>query len=79
MEISKSALTEVESALKQYRDVVLKSELSPASQAIYIDHATNFVRWVKGEYIPGARVDPFPLRRKRNLPVHAFNPDAATK
>jgi len=64
MTLSASALSEIDAALKEYCSVVLASDLSAASQAIYIDQAASFVRWLKGEFIPGARVNPFPLKRK---------------
>jgi hypothetical protein len=72
--LSRSALSEIESALKEYGDAVLASDLSATSQGIYIDHATNFVRWIKGEFQPGARKNPYPLKRKTDLVVHGFNP-----
>jgi hypothetical protein len=77
MRLSKSALTEVEGALRQYCDAVLASELSAASQAIYIDQATSFVRWLKDEYTPGARANPYLLKRKKDPAAHAFNPEAS--
>jgi len=54
MKLSISTLSEIESALKEYGDAVLASDLSATSQGIYIDHATNFVRWIKGEFQPGS-------------------------
>jgi len=59
------ALSEIDSALKEYCNVVLASDLSAASQAIYIDQASNFVRWLRREFTSGARVNPFPLKRKK--------------
>jgi hypothetical protein len=64
MTLSSSLLSEIDSALKEYCSVVLASDLSAASQAIYIDYATNFVRWMKGEFAPGSRVNPFLLEKK---------------
>lgn len=66
MTFSPSTLSEIESALKEYCNIVLTSDLSGASQAIYIDQANNFVRWLKGEFVPGARVNPFPMKRTRS-------------
>ena len=65
--ISVTALSEVETALKQYVEEVLDSSLSLVSQEIYVDHASNFVRWLRNEFSPGSRVAPFPkvLRRPR--------------
>lgn len=73
MPISASALSEVESALKEYGDAVLASDLSAASQGIYLDHASNFVRWLRGEFNPGARKNPYPLKVKKDFVVHGFN------
>ena len=66
MTLAPSTLSEIDSALKEYCSVVLASDLSAASQAIYIDHATSFVRWLKGEFDPGARVNAFPMKRKKH-------------
>lgn len=57
-------LTQIESALKEYCEIVMASDLTLRSQEAYIDHATNFVRWLRGEFDPGARKNPYPLRRK---------------
>lgn len=64
MTVSPSTLSEINAALKEYCGVVLASELSASSQAIYVDHASNFVRWLKGEFDPGSRVNPYPPKRK---------------
>lgn len=73
MIVSASALSEIESALKSYGDAVLASDLSTSSQGIYLDHATNFVRWIKGEFQPGAYKNPYALKRKKDVVVHGFN------
>lgn len=47
---TKATLEEVRVFLERYADEVNASlELSPTSKAIYIDHATNFVRWMYGD------------------------------
>jgi hypothetical protein len=66
MTVSSSTLSEIESALKEYCGVVLTAELGAGAQAMYIDHATNFVRWLRGEFVPGSRTNPHPLRRMRH-------------
>jgi hypothetical protein len=43
-QLSPSALSEVQTALKAYYDAVETSDLSQSSQATYIDMANNFVR-----------------------------------
>ena len=66
MTLSPATLAEIESALQEYCNIVLTSDLSAASQAIYIDQADNFVRWLKGEFVPGAHANPFPAKRTRS-------------
>lgn len=53
--ISPTAMLEVMSALEGYWDAIETSDLSQASKGIYINHADNFVRWMRGEFIPGSR------------------------
>lgn len=65
MKLPPLTLSQVDAALKEYCQVVLTSDLSAASQASYIDHADNFVRWLRGEFNPGARANPYPLKRRR--------------
>lgn len=65
--LSFTTIREVKSVLEEYCAVVLASDLSPASQGIYINHASFFVRWLAGEFDPGARKNPYPLRRKANI------------
>lgn len=74
MTVSAVTLSEIESALKAYGDAVFASDLSPTSQGIYIDHATKFVRWIKGEFQPGAYKNAYALKRKKDVVVHGFNP-----
>ncbi|MBZ5569106.1 MAG: hypothetical protein LAN64_14805 [Acidobacteriia bacterium] len=61
-------LEEPEAALKKYSEEIDASELSLASKAIYLDHFTNFVRWVKGEFRPGSVKSPW-LTRKQKPPT----------
>lgn len=79
MLISQSALSEIEFAFWKYGDVVLASYLGDSSKSTYIGQVSNFLRWIKGDFIPGYRKDPYPLRRKKDLAVHAFNPEASEK
>jgi hypothetical protein len=74
MNISPATLSEIESALKAYGDAVFASDLSATSQGIYIDHAANFVRWIKGEFQPGAYKNSYALKKKKDVVVHGFNP-----
>lgn len=53
---SKATLEEVRVFLERYVDEVNANvELSQGSKAIYIDHATNFVKWMYGGFQPGSR------------------------
>lgn len=72
MIVSPVTVSEIEAALGAYGDAVLASDLSATSQGIYLVHATNFVRWIKGEFQPGAYKNPYALRKK-DIVVHGFN------
>ena len=49
-----ATLAEIESALTKYCDLVRASNLTVSTKGIYISQATNFVRWLRGEFNPGA-------------------------
>ena len=55
-EISPQALTEVETALKVYESEVEASRLRKATKETYLVHSRNFVRWLNGDFEPGARL-----------------------
>lgn len=57
--LTPSAMSEIETALKDYYTTVEASDLSQSSQATYIDMANNFVRWLRGEFDPGSRKAPY--------------------
>jgi len=48
-------MLEVMSALDSYWNALEESNLSDASKGIYMSQADNFVRWMRGEFIPGSR------------------------
>jgi len=50
--ISAAAMSELETAWKNYRAAVAASDLSKSSQATHIDMANNFVRWLRVTLIP---------------------------
>jgi hypothetical protein len=56
-------MAEVEAALKGYRMAVLDSDLKMSSQGSYIDKAEYFVEWMKGEFEPGVRKEPYRMRK----------------
>ena len=57
--INRAALDEVEKALEHYRELLATLDadgtLKPSATKTYILHSENFVRWLKGEFEPGAR------------------------
>ena len=55
MRVSNEALQEIEAALREYEQEVESSNMSPATQHTYLLHSENFVKWLKGEFVPGAR------------------------
>jgi hypothetical protein len=60
--VSAAAMSEIDDALRGYWAAVESSDLSQSSQATYIDMANNFVRWLKGDFIPGSRKAPYRVR-----------------
>jgi hypothetical protein len=66
-QISLAALSEVQAALKKYCAVILSSDLSPSSQDSYIDQADRFVRWIRGDFIPGSRMEPYRKTKTENV------------
>jgi hypothetical protein len=63
--ISTATLFEVQAALRSYCSSVETSDLSESSQAIYINGADNFVRWLKGDFDPGSRLAPYKVPKKK--------------
>jgi hypothetical protein len=63
-QISLDALFEVENAFRAYCADVEESGLSVSSQATYIDIASGFVRWLRGDFTPGSRSAPYRSKRK---------------
>ena len=64
-EISPEALQEVTQALERYRQVVGDSQLRPNSQRTRHWQANAFVRWLRGEFVPGTEVERigYPVRK----------------
>ena len=54
MRIGSEALAEVEAALKAYEQAVEEAPLTPSSKETYVNRAQLFVRWLKGDFEPGA-------------------------
>ena len=55
-QISHDALVEVKSALRRYRMAIGKTQLADTSKDTYLLHATNFVRWLEGDFEPGSNL-----------------------
>jgi len=64
-QLSPAALSEVQTAFKAYYDAVETSDLSQSSQATYIDMASNFVRWLSGDFNPGCRKEPYRAKKTK--------------
>jgi hypothetical protein len=61
--VSPSALFEIEVALGAYYTALEASDLTPSSQGTYMKQAENFVQWLKGEFEPGCRLEPYRIRK----------------
>jgi hypothetical protein len=57
MNISHKALQEAEEALRVYEKEIQSSHLAPVTKHTYLLHSTNFVRWLKDDFVPGERKD----------------------
>jgi|HubBroStandDraft_5_1064220.scaffolds.fasta_scaffold215933_2 hypothetical protein len=55
MHVSTKTLQEVEEALREYERDVQASDMTPSTKHTYLLHSTNFVRWLKGDFVPGGR------------------------
>jgi hypothetical protein len=64
-QLSTTSLLEVETALKAYYAAVETSDLTQSSQATYIDMANNFVRWLRGNFSPGSRKEPYRAKKTK--------------
>ncbi|MBX3315525.1 MAG: hypothetical protein KF902_01530 [Phycisphaeraceae bacterium] len=57
--INRSALDEVEKAFEQYQELLATLEadgaIAPNTAKTYLQHSQSFVRWLKGEFDPGAK------------------------
>ena len=51
--VTDRTLEEVKAALELYEEVVRESNLTPASQATYLLHADQFLRWLNDGFEPG--------------------------
>ena len=56
IKVTPSALSELEDALEQYQRACAASGLAPRAQETYTRYASMFVRWVKDDFEPGARL-----------------------
>jgi hypothetical protein len=55
--ISKSAIAEIEQALRNYETVCDENLSTPNSRKTYYDYASRFVRWLKDDFTPGEKLN----------------------
>lgn len=55
MHVSNKALQEIEAALREYARQVEVSNMTSSTKHTYLLHSANFVKWLKGEFVPGGR------------------------
>ncbi len=55
MRVSSKTLQEVEEAHREYEKEVQASNMTPSAKRTYLLHAEHFVRWLKDDFVPGAR------------------------
>lgn len=55
MRVGNATLREIELALSEYRNAVESSNMTAKTKKTYMLHSENFVRWLKGEFVPGRR------------------------
>jgi hypothetical protein len=60
VQVSSDGLREVRDALERYEREVHRAPMTDSSKKTYLVHATNFVRWLAGDFEPGGT-----LRAKR--------------
>lgn len=54
--ISQQALEEIRLALTEYRIQVRSTAMKDSTKKTYLLHASNFVRWLANDFVPGGRV-----------------------
>jgi hypothetical protein len=55
MHVSSKTLDEIEAALREYERQIEASNMTPSTKHTYVLHSENFVKWLRGEFVPGAR------------------------
>jgi hypothetical protein len=65
--ISTAALSEIKAALKEYAATIEAGELSYTSQAMYVDFADCFVRWLQSDFEPGSLKGRRPPQRQKAI------------
>jgi hypothetical protein len=56
MQTDQNSFTEINRLLEKYMSEIESSDLKPLTANIYLTNAKNFVRWIEGEFTPGARI-----------------------
>ena len=65
--VGRTVIEETRAALERYKIVVEGSGLQPTTKKNYIIQATNFLRWMEGEFVPGLRTDTYQSRGARAI------------
>lgn len=55
MRVSSKTLQEIEAAFREYEREVESTNITPSTKQTYLLHSENFVKWLKGEFVPGGR------------------------
>jgi hypothetical protein len=71
VQISTRMRNTLESLLDEYYEDVNATELAPTSKRNYVAFAESFVRWVNGEFTPGAQLSPRNELAERRRANHA--------
>lgn len=58
--IPREAFNQVQAALERYEVEVGAAPLTSATKRTYLLHATNFVRWLADDFVPGERLGEAP-------------------
>ena len=56
LKVTPSALAEIEVALEEYKAEIGRTNMTDSTQATYLLHADQFVRWLQDKFVPGERV-----------------------
>lgn len=52
-QVRAETVREVEDSFRRYEEEVAAAGLRPVTVTTYIQYASQFVRWLKGDFVPG--------------------------